>query len=91
MGSRPINVPLPGPGTIQDRRLWTRFAAGTYVENGGYSSYNALQTKVEIRAWQGLSLLSSYAFAKSIDNLSADVQGYSSQNPNNNNAEERCR
>ena len=85
--SRPINVPLPGPGNIQDRRLWTRFAAGTYVENGGYSTYNALQTKVEIRAWHGLSLLSSYAFAKSIDDLSADVQGYSSQDPNNNNGE----
>src|SRR3954454_21143951 len=85
--SRPVNVPLPGPGAIQDRRLWTRFAAGSYVENGGYSTYNAFQTKAEIRAWHGLTLLSSYAFAKSIDNLSADVQGYSSQDPNNNNGE----
>lgn len=85
--SRPINVPLPGPGNIQDRRLWTRFAAGTYVEDGGYSSYNALQTKFEVRAWRGLTLLSSYAFAKSIDNLSGDVQTYSSQDPNNNNGE----
>jgi hypothetical protein len=85
--SRPINVPLPGPGNIQARRLWTRFAAGTYVEDSAYSSYNALQTKVEVRGWRGLTMLSSYAFAKSIDNLSADVQGYSSQDPNNNNAE----
>ena len=85
--SRPVNVPLPRPGAIQDRRLWTRFAAGSYVENGGYSTYNAFQTKAEIRAWHGLTLLSSYAFAKSIDNLSADVQGYSSQDPNNNNGE----
>jgi hypothetical protein len=85
--SRPINVPLPGPGNIQARRLWTRFAAGTYVEDSGYSTYNALQTKVEVRGWHGLTMLSSYAFAKSIDNLSSDVQGYSSQDPNNNNAE----
>jgi hypothetical protein len=85
--SRPINVPLPGPGNIQARRLWTRFASGTYVEDSGYSSYNALQTKVEIRGWNGLSMLSSYAYAKSIDNLSTDVQGFSSQDPNNNNAE----
>ena len=34
--SRPINVPLPGPGVIQNRRLWPVFASGTYVENGGY-------------------------------------------------------
>jgi len=40
--SRPINVPTPSPGTIQNRRLWTRFASGTYVENGGYSSYHQI-------------------------------------------------
>jgi hypothetical protein len=85
--SRPINVPTPGPGTIQDRRLWTRFASGTYVENSGYSSYNSFQGKVELRGWKGLSFLTSYAFGKSIDNLSSDVQGFSSQDPNNNNAE----
>ncbi len=85
--SRPINVPPPGPGPIQDRRLWPVFASGTYVENSGYSSYNALQVKAEVRFWHGLSFLSSYAFAKSIDNLSSDVQGFSSQDPNNNNGE----
>jgi hypothetical protein len=85
--SRPINVPNPGPGNIQDRRLWTRFASGTYVENGGYSNYHAFQGKLEIRGWHGLSLLSSYAFAKSIDNLSGDNQGFSAQDPNNNNGE----
>jgi len=85
--SRPVNVPTPGPGAIQNRRQWTRFASGTYVENGGYSSYHALQTKVEIRSWRGLSLLNSYAFAKSMDNLSGDNQGFSSQDPLNNNGE----
>jgi hypothetical protein len=85
--SRPVNVPRPGPGNIQDRRLWPRFASGSYVEDSGYSSYNSFQAKVEVRAWRGLSFLSSYAFAKSIDNLSSDVQGFSSQDPNNNNGE----
>ena len=85
--SRPVNVPAPGPGAIQDRRLWTRFASGTYVENGGYSSYHALQGKLELRNWRGFSLLSSFAFAKSMDNLSGDNQGFSSQDPNNNNGE----
>ncbi|MBI3693577.1 MAG: hypothetical protein HY238_01875 [Acidobacteria bacterium] len=85
--SRPVNVPKPGPGVIQDRRLWTRFAAGTYVENGGYSSYHAFQGKVEIKSWRGMSWLASYAFAKSIDNLSGDTQGFQAQNPDNNNGE----
>ncbi len=43
--------------------------------------------KAEVRFWHGLSFLSSYAFAKSIDNLSSDVQGFSAQDPNNNNGE----
>jgi hypothetical protein len=85
--SRPVNVPLPGAGDIQARRLWPRFASGSYVENSAYSTYNAFQMKVEMRAWHGLSWLSSYAFAKSLDNLSSDVQGFASQDPNNNNAE----
>jgi hypothetical protein len=85
--SRPVNVPLPGPGDIQARRLWPVFASGSYVENSAYSTYNAFQMKVEMRAWHGLSWLSSYAFAKSVDNLSSDVQGFASQDPNNNNAE----
>src|SRR5579872_2151095 len=85
--SRPINIPDPGPGVIQNRRLWQVFASGTYVENSGYSTYNALQVKAQIRNWHGFSLLSSYAFAKSIDDLSSDVQGFSAQDPRNNNAE----
>ena len=85
--SRPVNVPNPGPGPIQNRRLWPVFASGTYVEDSGYSSYDSLQVKAEIRNWRGLSFLSSYAWAKSIDNLSSDTQGFASQDPNNNNGE----
>jgi hypothetical protein len=85
--SRPVNVPAPGPGAIQDRRLWTRFASGTYVENGAYSSYHAFQGKVEIKSWHSMSWLASYAFAKSMDNLSGDNQGFSAQDPANNNGE----
>lgn len=85
--SRPINVPRPGPGPIQGRRLWTRFAAGTYVENSGYSSYHAFQGKLEIRSWRSLSMLASYAFSKSIDNLSGDTQGFQSQDPDNSKGE----
>jgi hypothetical protein len=67
--------------------MWPVFASGTYVEDSGYSTYNSLQVKAQVRTWRGLSFLSSYAFAKSIDNLSTDTQGFSSQDPRNNNAE----
>ena len=85
--SRPINIPDPGPGTIQNRRLWPVLASGTYVEDSGYSTYNSLQIKAQVRGWHGISFLSSYAFSKSLDNLSSDTQGFSSQDPRNNNLE----
>jgi len=85
--SRPLNIPLPGSGVVQGRRLWTRFSSGTYVDNSSYSSYNALQGKIEMKSWRGLSVLASYAFAKSIDNLSSDAQGFSSQDPLNDRGE----
>lgn len=85
--SRGLNVPRPGPGVIQNRRPWPRFSAGSYVDNSAYSSYNAFQGKAEARGWHGLSLLASYAFAKSIDDLSFDTQGYNTQDPDNDRGE----
>ena len=41
----------------------------------------------KVRGWHGISFLSSYAFSKSLDNLSSDTQGFSSQDPRNNNLE----
>lgn len=81
--SRYVNVPAPGPGNVQDRRLWTRFASGSYVEDSAGSTYNALQLKAEIKSWRGFAVLASYAYGKSLDNLSGDVQGAPSQNPAN--------
>jgi hypothetical protein len=81
--SRAINIPEPGPGTVQNRRPWTRFSSGSYVENSSGSSYHAFQGKAEIKMWRNLSMLASYAFAKSLDNLSGDVQGAATQDPRN--------
>jgi len=85
--SRPINVPDPGPGAVQNRRAWTRFAGGNYVEDSGGSTYNALQAKAEVREWRGLTLLASYAWAKAIDDGTSDPQGSTVQDPNNLRAE----
>jgi hypothetical protein len=58
------NDPAPGPGAIQARRPVPQWGnIGMY--NFSYSSnYNALQTKLETRARNGLSLLASYTFAR---------------------------
>lgn len=70
----PLNTPDPGPGAIQARRLWPLFSAGHMVHNVGNTIYHALQSKAELRAWHGLTLLAGYAWAKSIDDVIGDVQ-----------------
>ena len=78
--SRPINRPEPGAGAIQTRRPFPRLGDLFSVENSGFSSYQAFQSKVEVKSWRGVSFLGAYALAKSIDNISSDPQGDSVQN-----------
>jgi len=78
--SRPINRPSPGPGAIQPRRPFPRLGDIFSVENSGFSSYQSFQAKAESKAWRGLSFLASYAFSKSLDNISGDPQGDNVQN-----------
>ncbi len=76
-----INSPTPtgrlvvtsptNPTLIVDapRRFQAQYAAATiqYQDQFGISSYNALQTSLRRRATNGLTLLLSYTFSKSID------------------------
>jgi hypothetical protein len=78
--ARPINRPSPGPGDIQARRPFPRLGDIFSVENSGFSSYQSLQAKLEVKPWHGLSILGSYALSKSIDNISGDPQSDSVQN-----------
>jgi len=80
--STPLNIPAPGPGAIQSRRLNTAFSSGSLLSTRGISSYNALQLQGQTRSWHGLYLLSSYTWGKSLDNQSGDSQGSPVQNPN---------
>jgi hypothetical protein len=85
--SAPQNVPVPGPGAIQARREWTRFAGGTYLDSVGNSTYHSLQTKAEIRNRRGFSMLAAYTFGKPISNQSGDNQDTGVQDPRNLRAE----
>lgn len=84
------NPAPPGPGNINSRRRYTStlvpgtssyisLADVTRVQKDGYSRYHALQTKIEKRYAQGLTLLASYQFSKSI--ALGDTDGV--QNPLN--------
>ncbi len=85
--SAPLNQPPPGPGPIQARRPFDqRFGQGGYADNIQTSSYNSLQATARTRNWHGLTLLSAYAWSKSIDLVSetgVEPQLLSVQDPNN--------
>ncbi len=67
---RPFNVPMPGPGPIQPRTPYPDFGYSERNEQSGRSIYHGWQTKVEKRYSNGLSLLGSYTWSKTIDNNS---------------------
>ncbi len=62
---------LNAQGQVINARLYPQFADITYQEQGGNSSYNALQTSLRRRARGGLTLLASYTFSRAIDNNSS--------------------
>jgi hypothetical protein len=61
------NDPAPGPGNVQARRPYPQFGTMLYDQNNSHANYNALQVKVEQRAFHGLTLLASYAYSKCMD------------------------
>ncbi len=62
------NVPLPGPSaTIQARRPFPRWGTALSMDSYVTSSYNSLQVKGQKRFSKGLSFLTAYTWAKSID------------------------
>jgi hypothetical protein len=75
-----FNQPFPGPGAIQARRPFPRFGNGILRDDGSFAIYHSLQTKLEKRFSQGMTFLVSYAWSKSIDDVSTDI-GPTAQNP----------
>jgi hypothetical protein len=63
---------VAGPsGTLAARRPNPGFGDVEYMDSGGSSFYNSLQTRLEKRFSNGLSLLHSFTFARGLDNVGA--------------------
>jgi len=80
VGSKGTRVPFdaqfntaltPGPGNPQLRARLPQLAPIYLIPNQTNSSYNSLQIKAQKTFSQGLSLLASYTWSKSIDIISA--------------------
>jgi hypothetical protein len=72
---RPVNPATPGLGSVNSRRPNQTFPRAVAAElSNGNSHYFALQTKLERRVGNGLNLLVSYTWSKSISGP-ADIGG----------------
>ena len=79
-----VNQPLAGPGSVASRRPIQGFNDISQQVSMGYSRYNALEARAERRYSNGLSLLVSYTFSKSLDNGGEQLIGdLSLRNVNN--------
>ena len=58
-------------GTLAARRPNVGFGDVEYMDSGGNSFYNALQTRLEKRFSNGLTLLHSFTYSRGLDNVGA--------------------
>ncbi|HEY3122141.1 MAG TPA: carboxypeptidase regulatory-like domain-containing protein [Vicinamibacteria bacterium] len=70
-----VNVPMPGPGAVQQRRPYFSIAPNITTINqrdgGGSTWYDAVQVKLDKRFSHGLQALVSYTYSKTKDNISS--------------------
>ena len=66
------NQAEPGTTPVQSRRPYVDLGTSLFTTSDGSSSYNAFQFKLTKRLSHGLNLLTSYTFAKSLDNSEGD-------------------
>lgn len=63
-----VNQAFAGPGSVASRRPYPGFNNITAQTPLGVSRYNALEVRAERRYSNGLSVLASYTFSRSLDN-----------------------
>jgi hypothetical protein len=68
--STDVNIPLPGPGSIQARRPYPQLAPFTTIRWDGWATFNGLTLKITRRFASGLSFDADYTWSKSLDNAS---------------------
>jgi len=61
------NLALPGPGAIQARRPFPMWADIRVIRNDVSSNYNSLQSTFRKRTSNGLTIVGTYAWSKTID------------------------
>jgi Carboxypeptidase regulatory-like domain len=66
------NQAEPGTTPLQSRRPYVDFGTMLFTTSDATSNYNALQIKLTKRLTHGLSFLTAYTWAKSIDNAEGD-------------------
>jgi len=76
-GDRAVNAndAPPGPGAIQPRRRFPQYGVLTEVRSDAKTFYNAGTLKYTRRFSDGLTVLSSYTFSRSIDQSFSSVAG----------------
>jgi len=82
------NLPVPRPGNPNDNRPFPKFnGAFQNMYAAAHSNYHSLQARLQHRFSHGFTLLSSYAYSKSIDNGSGvrttDGDPLTPMDPNN--------
>ena len=76
-GDRAVNAndAPPGPGAVQPRRRLPQYGVLTEVRSDAKTFYNAGSLKYTRRFKDGLTVLSSYTFSRSIDQAFSSVAG----------------
>ncbi len=71
-----LNIPLTaGPGAVQARRPLPNFGQATNIQYDAFSTYHALQAKLEKHFTKGFAFLVSYTWSKNLDEASNENSG----------------
>ena len=73
--AEPINIPAPGPGSIQARRPYPRFGNMSIHSQARSSEYHALQSKLQKRTSGGLWYLISYTWSRTLTTVPTPAIG----------------
>jgi hypothetical protein len=83
-GFQDVNQSIPGTGSVASRAPYPGFSNIQLVQDGGTGNYNSLGIKATRRFSQGVSVIGSYTWAKSIDTTSGiRNQGFDTLYPQN--------